>query len=182
MFRGGHASRTEPSLRALWSAGCSGHQPDLFLTLETGESGRAIFFFPWHIPRLPLASFKEDQVNVFQFVLKAIPFLHAHHGDSERRRQAPRAVLTEDPRGRGRESARWESLEQEEGQRPPFSLLGRAWRPGIPSLTARQEWTCPCFRQGLLVTTNREAQPLLCRGNICPFLVGMRTRVPHRGV
>lgn len=54
-FRSRHASHREPSLWAAQQAGSSG-APDLFLTLETGEAGRVIFFFPWHIPSLPPAS------------------------------------------------------------------------------------------------------------------------------
>lgn len=34
-----------------------GHQPHLFLTLETRESGRVVFFFSWHSPSLRPPSF-----------------------------------------------------------------------------------------------------------------------------
>lgn len=41
------------------------HQPALSLTLETGDSGRVDLFFPWHVPSLPLASFKGRSSECF---------------------------------------------------------------------------------------------------------------------
>lgn len=75
------------------------HQPELSLTLATKESGRVDLFFPWQSPSLPLASFREGQVNALQCALREEPILQAHHRSSEMRRRLLWVVLAQAPSG-----------------------------------------------------------------------------------
>lgn len=107
-----------------------GHQPQLFLTLEIRQSGRVVFFFPWHIPSLPLASFKGGSSEcflvcaegdtystcppwAFRSAMAGSPGLHGPWGPVQPAVIAGPSLLNE-----------------EEGQRPLLGLIGRAWRPG----------------------------------------------------
>lgn len=127
-----------------------GHQPHLFLTLETGESGKAEFFFPWQIPSLPPASFRRGSSECFSVYAEGDPS-SACPSREFRNGKAGRVGLCrlEDPVEQA-ESL----LNKEEEQRPRRSLLGRAWE--FPGLPVKSRSNCPLVVQELLVTLARK--------------------------
>lgn len=138
-----------------------GHQPDLFLTSETGESGRVVFFFPWHIPSLPLASFKGGSSECFSVCAE---------GDTcpacpswEFRNAKAGTVGCAGPRaqGKGQVFPGVSLLDKEEGRGPPPGSLAGPGGLGIPWPHGEAGMEAPTLGAGTLGDHQWAAQTLL---------------------
>lgn len=128
-----------------------GHQPHLFLTLETRESGRVVFFFPWHMPSLRPASFRGGSGECFSVYAEGDTYSACPSQEFRNVKDGCCGLCSSEAPWNGQIAPGLSLRNEEEGQRPHVSLLGRAWRPGN-SLASN----CPCLVQELLVILARE--------------------------
>lgn len=123
--------------------GVLGHQ-HLFLTLETGESGKVVFFFPWRIPSLLPASFRGGSSECFSVYAEGDAYSACPSGEfrnvkaggwglcglegpveraentwSEPREQRRRTKATREPPGQGLEAWEFPGLSVKSGSNGP---------------------------------------------------------------
>lgn len=79
-----------------------------------------------------LPASREDQVNVFQCTLKAIPILHAHRMSSEMRRQVAVGCVAQEPSGMGKCHLVWVSWSRKRDKANTLVSLAGSEGLGIP--------------------------------------------------
>ena len=148
----------------------------------------SFFSFCGIFPACLLPASREDQANVFQFMLKAMPILYALV-EIQKCKGGCCGLGWPEGSVRPAGSAWCESPAGGRGSRAtPLPYLARPGTRVIPWPHSEAGREASMFGTGILGDHRWEAQSLLWRSNlyrwrsICPFPPGMCARVPNRGV